>query len=431
VPVVEEIPGYTYPVDTIARSIRLVTTALTSLRGATKCLNVFSDINRASTPSHTAIQNWILQYGLHELTSPIQRRDDWIFILDHTIEFGPQKCLLILGITQEECMKSNAAVTHGQVRVLVSEISRKTSSEQIHGILEALMAKTGIPVQMVSDGGSDLKKAIEVTCRKHGSIRQTYDITHKCGLILKRMLERDMRWHRFQDQYALTKRKCVHSRFAFIAPKKLKDKSRWMNLDTCVDWANKLIEFREEIAERIPDLQVEKKGFIKSFDAIFKWIDDFRDPIREWSSILQTIAIARNNVKTEGLHAESLARFNEEIVSLQPRTSSAQTVIAQLQSFLKEQTDGINAGKKFLGTSDIIESVFAKYKNFSARTPMKGIGKSVLIIPVFIGTVTVEKVAAALAKTRIREVNEWLRLNIGESIFAQRKKAFSHLPQTA
>ena len=36
-----------------------------------------------------------------------------------------------------------------------------------------------------------------------------------------------------------------------------------------------------------------------------------------------------------------------------------------------------------LGCSDIIESIIGKYKSFSAKTPMKEIGKTVLTIPVF------------------------------------------------
>jgi hypothetical protein len=85
-------PFYTYPVDIVRRSIQLVTGALTSLRGATKCLDIFSDTFTTTIPSHTAVQNWILQYGLSELERPIPQREDWIYILDHTIEFGSCAC---------------------------------------------------------------------------------------------------------------------------------------------------------------------------------------------------------------------------------------------------------------------------------------------------------------------------------------------------
>lgn len=399
--------------------------ALSSLRGAAKCLHIFSDIFPCSIPSHTTIQNWILQYGLHQLTSPIERRSDWIFILDHTIEFGPQKCLLVLGVTAEVLATSNGPITQSQVRVLHVEIAWKTNSEQIYAVLKNLIERTGVPLQIVSDGGRDLRKAIRLISQEHPGIRTTYDITHKCGLILSHLLDRDMRWRRFQEHYAWTKRKCVHSRFAFLSPKKLNDKSRWNNLDTCVDWAEKIIQFRKSIHQKLPTLPQDRTGFIRQFDATFGWINDFSESIRQWSSILQVISIARDEVKTFGLRADSAIRFNEKIAQLSLTISPAETVAHDLALFLQQQSLGITPEQKFLGTSDIIESVFAKYKNFSARTPLKGIGKTVLAIPAFVGTISTEKVANALQKVRMKNLKGWLAAKIGKSVFAQRLAAFA------
>jgi hypothetical protein len=117
----------------------LVTGALTSLRGTRKCLNIFSDVFSTAIPSHTAIQNWILQYGLCELMRPAQRRNDWIFILDHTIEFGQQKCLVILGITQEQLSKTDGPITHQQLRTLLIDIFNKTNSQRIRNTLTTLI----------------------------------------------------------------------------------------------------------------------------------------------------------------------------------------------------------------------------------------------------------------------------------------------------
>ena len=91
---------YSYPLILIKKSILLVTSALNSLRGAVSSLQLFSDVFSSDIPAYTTIQNWILQYGVHELSKPIQKRNDWIFILDHTIEFSSQKCLLVLGISR-------------------------------------------------------------------------------------------------------------------------------------------------------------------------------------------------------------------------------------------------------------------------------------------------------------------------------------------
>jgi hypothetical protein len=422
----ETIPYYNYTTDTIRRSILLVTTALTSLRGATKSLQIFSDLTDFSIPSHTSIQNWILQYGLYQLKAPIEQRSDWIFILDHTIEFGSQKCLLILGTTQEKLAQENKPIAYEDLRVLHIEVSYQTSGKQINNILEQLIQKTGLPIQVVSDGGSDIKKGIKLICQSHGSIMPTYDITHRCGIILKDILEFDIQWNRFLKKYTDTKRKCVHSQFAFIAPKKLKDKSRWVNLDTSVDWAVKVIEFRDNGLEQFQNTQLQN-NLIKTFNSIFGWIDEFKESIQRWRNILEIISVARDEIKTNGLRIDSLDRFSNKLQNLNLRTiPSYYAVISKLQTFFKEQTSNINPGQKFLGSSDIIESVFAKYKSFSARTPMKGIGKTILTIPVFLSSITPQNVANALMNVNVNMVNEWIKQNIGISIFSQRKKAFAN-----
>ena len=401
---------------------------MTSLRGATKCLDIFSDVYADTIPSHTTIQNWILQYGLSELLRPVEKRNDWILILDHTIEFGSQKCLVILGITQEELLKTDKPITHQQLRTLSINISRKSNSKKIYGTLTKLITKTGTPTQIVSDHGSDIKKAVEDICNKHSGIRLTYDITHKCGLLLKHELSHDILWKRFMESYSYTKRKCVHSRFAFLSPMKLRDKSRWMNLDTCVDWANKILKFEENLSENMRILQLDKKGFAKAFRETFGWIHGFSERINRWGDILQVVSIARDEVGSNGLREDTPDRFYKRIEKITMGanySSPLQAFTNKLYVFLCEQTMSIPVGQKFLGTSDIIESVFAKYKNFSAKTPMKGVGKTVLTIPIFLSQITTEKVGEALKVCPNKKVSKWLQDNIGQSVFSQRTKAFS------
>jgi hypothetical protein len=57
---------------------------------------------------------------------------------------------------------------------------------------------------------------------------------------------------------------------------------------------------------------------------------------------------------------------------------------------------------------------------------MKGVGKTVLTIPVFLSTITEEKVGDALKCCPNKNVKQWLYSNIDQSIFAQRAKAFAN-----
>lgn len=57
---------------------------------------------------------------------------------------------------------------------------------------------------------------------------------------------------------------------------------------------------------------------------------------------------------------------------------------------------------------------------------MKGVGKTVLTIPAFLSQITSQKVGEALRCCPNKNVTQWLDTNIGQSVFAQRTKAFAN-----
>ena len=91
--------------------------------------------------------------------------------------------------------------------------------------------------------------------------------------------------------------------------------------------------------------------------------------------------------------------------------------------YLHHECDKLPHGERFLGCSDVIESVFGKYKLFSGKSPMKEIGKSVLAIPAFVGNYTISDVYEAMQCTTLKQVKEWLQINIGDSMMSKRIKA--------
>jgi hypothetical protein len=49
-------------------------------------------------PSYAGIRLWLLRVGLYKLLRPLERAVDWIWIVDHTMQCGDRKCLIILGL---------------------------------------------------------------------------------------------------------------------------------------------------------------------------------------------------------------------------------------------------------------------------------------------------------------------------------------------
>ena len=104
--------GFTYSVATIRYAILMVIFGLNSLRGCALNFKFFSNVLKDGLPSWTVIQNWILRFGLYKLLKPLPRRKDWIWIIDHTIEYGTKKCMVILAISCEAFDRNNYKLCH-------------------------------------------------------------------------------------------------------------------------------------------------------------------------------------------------------------------------------------------------------------------------------------------------------------------------------
>lgn len=395
-------------------AIQLITSGLLSLRGASYVFRLFQPWFDGGTPCHTVIQNWVLRLGLYNLNKAKEKRNDWIYILDHTIEFGQKKCLLILGITLENFYKKKCKITHQDLEVLGIDIETKADAFSVKKSLEKCAKKTGEPIQIISDRGSNIWKGInEYIISASRKIIQTYDVTHKASIILKKQLENNDRWKVFVKNMSYTKKSLVHTILAFMAPGKPKEKARWLNLENYLLWAQSSLQ---QAKKKMDATEQEK------FDEKVSWIKDFQKEIKEWSNMLLMLNILKNEVKSNGLSSCSLGNFDAKLKKskIEINSIALQETYIEITKYLNEEISGLRG--VFLGCTDIIESVFGKYKNFSSKSPMKEIGKSILTVPVFTSEITPEIIKKAMEETSTKDVNKWLKKNIGTSLLSRRRE---------
>ena len=97
----DDCPCYhSYSYGAIQLFVNLVLHGPTSIRGASGVLSILASqllIREDLTPSPNSGCNWLLRLGLYELTRPLEQADDWFWIVDHTVQIGTVKCLLIVG----------------------------------------------------------------------------------------------------------------------------------------------------------------------------------------------------------------------------------------------------------------------------------------------------------------------------------------------
>ena len=388
---------------------------------------LFSGALKNGLPCWTVIQNWILRFGLYKLQRPLPRRDDWVLVVDHTIEFGAKSCLVVLATSLETFRKRGCQLRHRDMEAAAIKVGNCSSAEQIADVLKELKNSMGTPAQIVGDDARNLKAGIRKFNdwlekeRPGTSAIRTYDVTHKAAILLKHLLEDDDDWKAFNTKIAETKRKVVHTRFAAYAPNKPRDKARWLNLDTHLTWAESILNRR---ARRGHPTE-EEREWRKEFNELYGWVAQYKRQIAQWRLWLDVLDVAKSEVKRNGLRKNTAKNFQKRVAAIKSKRTSVRQLKRALVHFFKEEAERFQDDKPWLGTSDVIESVFGKYKVFSAKTPMKEVGKAILTIPVLTSAVSATEVKRAMETVSDKALRNWIGENLGESLFAKRRKAFS------
>jgi len=236
-----------YPVSTIQIAIQNQVEGLASLRGTEKIFEWFSPFlpkPMQEAPDHATVQSWTQRLGLFLLNQPVPRRDDWVFVMDHFLERGVTKCLVILGIAHSELAKSSYSPSHKSMLVLTLEVVEYSTGEKIQASLERLSERVGEPVQIVSDHGPDLRKGIGLFCERHPKTIHTYDISHRLAGLLKAEVETDPFWKGFQEQCNQLRSRLQQTEWDFLMPPAKRSKGRFMEMAR-VEWVLNLLAYAE------------------------------------------------------------------------------------------------------------------------------------------------------------------------------------------
>ncbi len=194
-----------------------------------------------------------------------------------------------------------------------------------------------------------------------------------------------------------------------------------MNLEERVKWAENILAVKHKHG-RLTEKEAEWK---RKFQKNYGWVNDCKRNITLWRAYLDILSAAKEEIKQNGLSRDTYKIVVKKLKRIKSKRKSVVKLKGQLIEFLKKEGEMLVDSNAWLGTSDIIESVFGKYKVFSARTPLKEIGKSVLTIPVFTSQQTLPDIKRAMETISDKMLREWLSENIGESLLARRKRAFS------
>ncbi|MFB2770903.1 hypothetical protein ACE1AT_16660 [Pelatocladus sp. BLCC-F211] len=165
--------------------------------------------------------------------------------------------------------------------------------------------------------------------------------------------------------------------------------------------------------------QYSNLGRRKFYDKL-GWLFYYQHNIQIYAEMLTQIRSVQIQLKTQGLHSQSPQQWLNTI-SNHSLTPIGQKFQSQILEYLTFEANQVPVSQILLGTSDVIESLFGKYKFFTARRTIKDIGTNILLIPLFTLKITTSQVKKAMEAMSFIDVDSWVKSVFGSSMLSQRR----------
>jgi len=475
-----------YPAEIVKLGIEQVTHSLNSLRGSQKTFGLFSQYFKVGVPSYNSIRSWMLRVGLYELKQRPVYDEDWVLMLDATLELGTVKCLGILGVPLSRLGKTGYALKHQDVDVLgVIPLSSCTGEVIAQQLEQVTGEQKRPPVQIVSDHGSDIKKGIGLYKQKHPQLVWTHDVTHAMALLLKKELKNNETYQTFMRQCNLTRQQTKQTPLYFLSPPKQRAKSRYLNIESHIRWAQQLLLYQDQadFSAINPGYQLDKTALEllqtqldpdtlthltkldlktfpdrhsfchhlsrhlgadrwaeyqpalchaadlgrRAFEEKLGWLSTYRSALPTYAQLSTLVNTIAQQLKLQGLSRSSPDLFIKQTASLtlSPRLQRFRNLIL---AYLRSHIAPLSPNQTLLASSDVLESIFGKYKLFSSERSFKEIGQMILTIPLFTAKLTPQRVKLALETISMSDVQSWAKQTFGQSMLSKRRNLLNLTP---
>lgn len=359
-----------------------------------------------TTPTAPTLMNWIKKIGYYELTKEKEKSDDWIILLDHSIQLGREKVFVVLGI-QADKIEYGRALNYADLEPMLLVIKEKWDGQAICNYLTTLQERIGNIIYAIGDYGSDIKKGLELAGVPH-----VRDLTHELASIIEKLYKKDPDYVSLTKKMGEIRMKLGQTESAYAMPPNQRQKSRFLNIGPISTWAR-------DILNAVETGKIQTLG--KRMREQVEWIESKKAFIEELSVINTVKSKIEKLLKTQGLNEktiENCIQFSSGLIG-----EKGKIFAGEISKYLKS-TFSLSKKERMICSSDILESAFGKYKNYLSKNPMACVTDLVLCIPAFTCKLTEENIKEALETVKIKQLQKWKQDNICKTLLSKRKELF-------
>lgn len=341
----------------------------------------------------------------------------WIAILDHSIDIGTKKAFVVLRILIDTLAQKGKAIQLSDCECISVSVSEAVTGKSVALELEKIFQKAGQPSAVLQDCDSTLKKGMHLYCGKKGSqIPVIEDIGHVVASSLKAEFKDSEDYKSFSDMINKGANKLRQTNLAYLVPPKLRTKGRFMSISKLARWAESILPImsvkgRAKKGSLLEKLRTALPGFLK-----------MKNFIKNFSNTTIITAELMELLKNKGLDKKTFKKSLELIEQL----PSSSKVRRRLEFWLKRHfsIQSKLTPSPLLVSSDIIETLFGKFKHVMERSSQADMNRTVLLIPALCGDINNEEVTEIFNVTKHKDLKEWENENISYTLRKEKQMFF-------
>jgi hypothetical protein len=410
--------------------ILLVIQAVVSYRSIPRLLKLMQTRSRPELgwiPHFSSVIHWTLRLGLGLLQQVKPINAPWLAIIDHSIDVGTKKVLVVLRVRLDTLSRREGALQLADCECIGLQVSETVNGESVGQALGDIFRRSGTPLGIIKDRDATLNKGVKVwSTREAPTLGVIDDIGHVMATALKKHYQDTDAYTQFIAWTTQAAKQFRQTALAFLVPPKLRNKGRFMSIGRLGKWGRKWLDRLGEARETPDDatLLAKVQATLPDSDQQKAFIHDFAHTTTVLSQVMKIL-------KNRGLDNTTCQECRQLSGQLPDTSGVKQSLLGWLDKHiaLQQRIARHPVGHYPLPiSSDVIESLFGCFKHIIGRNPQADMNRSVLLIPVLCGTLQEATISTVLGLTPHAELQKWEQQNIPYTLRKKRQEFF-HPPK--
>jgi hypothetical protein len=417
------LPGHQYGVTLIAAAISLGKRV--GFRAAADAMSILFDLLQIDmkVPSHDAIEQWTLRLGVATLQDKFTPTDRVLWMADHSSQIGKEKVLLIIGIAIDDLPPPGETLCLEKMKVLAIVPGQSWKKEDVEREYQKLAQQIGPPVYLLCDGAVELREPAEKLEKDGQKTIVLGDLKHQAANVLEKEIGRSERFKTFMSDVGLTRNRIQQTELSHFAPPPIKQKSRFMNLGSVLNWASMVLHHLND------PQSVSREGISKDrMEEKLGWLREFECDVSTWAACQSVIDQALAVINRQGLDGKSAdlidASLKANDQSWQNNGTSSTRIGLELIDWTRRSSSRLGEGERAWLSTEILESLFGRFKQLERQHSKGGFTRLLAALPTLCLRVTGESVREGYRRVNSPQLREWIAETLGTTLKSRRNAAY-------